>query len=159
MEEIQEHKCARIGMKVSLLVATLAIIVLLVLTISYVADWFRYSVADKLISLSATVLILAVFYTSAGFLGKAAGKNICRERHKLGASIFVGIGVTLGSLAVAALAAEVSIQLAKILEEGRLDGPGFVLVMTILGGVLPAILLGILYGVLVRWRLTKAGCL
>lgn len=144
-------------MKVSLWCATLAIIGPLVFMIPYAANLRRYAVTDVLITLASIVVILVLFYASAAFLGKAAGKNICRERRDLGGAILLGIGVALGSLVVAAVAVELVVLLAKIFYSQN-EALGFWLLMILLFGTLPAILLGILYGILMRWRLAKAGC-
>lgn len=144
-------------MKVSLWCATLAIIGPLAFMIPYGTNLRRYAAKDVLITLASIIVILVPFYASAAFLGKAAGENICRERRDLGGAILLGIGVALGSLVVAALAVELAVLLAKIFYSQR-EAHGFLLLMILMFGTLPAILLGVLNGILMRWRLAKAGC-
>jgi hypothetical protein len=158
MDGMQKHKCALIGMRMCLLCAALAIAAPLIFTVPYMAAWFGYSAADKLITLAAFVFILAIFCVTAILLGRAAGRNICRRRRDSWGAMGVGIGVAMGCLVAAGLAVELAILVATIYS-GERPLPGLLLFYILLLGTLPAILLGILYGALLRWRLTKAGCL
>lgn len=155
MTEIKEQQCASVGMRVGLLCATLALIVPLVFVIPYAKDMYRYKAADNLMTLGVVAFILVVFYASAAILGKTAGKIIGRSKRGLGAANSVGICLALGCLAVTAVTADFSISLAKRLS-GQSERFGLLSGLIILFGALPAILLGVLYGVLVRRRLTKA---
>jgi hypothetical protein len=157
MKEIQEQKCASIGMKMSLFCATLAIMVPLFFVIPYVKDMSRYRASENLITVGAVALILAVFYACAALFGKVAGKVICRRRHESGKAISVGIILALGCLVAAALTVDSSILLAKMMSAERVIFGLSSLWITLIGA-LPAILFGILYGILVRWRLTKVEC-
>jgi hypothetical protein len=176
MEENREQKCASIGMKVSLLCITLAFMgpLAYLITISYIegkgipylTDLRGYSVKDVLIALGGMVIILGALYTSAIFFGRGAGKRICEMRLSVGGAIFVGIGLAFCCLAVAAVTVELTVFLTKLFyaEAGAqrptaASGYGILILMIMLFGALPTILLGVVYGIVARWRLAKAGCI
>lgn len=173
MEEIQEQRCASIGMKISLLCATLGAIAPAGIMLH---EFFQYLPGGhnarlnpahtqvKWSILIGVIVTLSALYLAAAFLGRAAGKNICRRRRSLGGAILIGIGLALLCLLVGLIV----MALFMIATSPGKDDVEFiegVVSVFVFGGVsfmvgaVPAILLGILYGVLVRWRLTKAGCL
>ena len=176
MNENHQQQCASIGMKVSLWCVTLAFIVPLayLVTVSYIEgkgipylkNVGGYGLKDTLITLGGAAIILGALYASAVFFGRGAGKRICEMRLKVGGAIFVGIGLAFCCLAAAAIAAELSVLLAKLFDGGagaqrpvETDGFGILILMIMLFGALPAILLGVVYAIVTRWRLAKAGCI
>ena len=154
MAETHEANCASIGMKMSLLCATLAIIGPLAFVIPYAKDLQRYSTKDNIITLASILFIVVVFYVAAAFLGKRAGNVICRKKLKLGGSVLRGIGLALCCLWFAAVLVDLSIFVAKALT-GQVEPPGILTGVILLFGIPPATFLGIVYGVLVRWRLGR----
>ncbi len=173
MEETQEQQCASIGMKMSLLCATLGAIAPAVIMLHEFFEYLPGGVSARMNPaytqvkwsiLLGVIVTLCGLYLAAAFLGRAAGKNICRRRRGLGGAILVGIGLALSCLLVGLIVMSLFLLVAAPGKdnvgfiEGLVSVYAFVGVSFMLGAV-PAILLGILYGVLARWRLTKAGCL
>jgi hypothetical protein len=162
MEERQEHQCARVGMNVSLLCVTLGaaapVIVMLKEFMQSLAGGPSARSGVKWAILVGIILTLIPLYLAAGLLGRLAGKIICQKRRGYGGAIFTGIVLALSCLATGALALAVVVG-ANSGSRDLLGMAALLLLGTGLYGFLPAILLGVLYGALVRWRLTKAGCL
>ena len=173
MEERQEQQCASIGMKMSLLCATLGAIAPAVIMLheffeslpgGYNARLNPAYTQVKWTILIGVIVTLIGLYLAAAFLGRAAGKHICRRRRSLGGAILVGIGLALGCLLIGLIAMSLFLLVAAPGKdnvgfiEGLVSVYAFVGVSFMIGAV-PATLLGVLYGVLARWRLTKAGCL
>jgi len=154
MTNIPETHCANIGMRMSVLCATLAIIGPLGFTIPYAKDFQRYSTKDNLITVVGIVVIAGAFYTAAAYLGKVAGKIICRKQLKFGGSILVGIGLAISCLVFAAVIIDLTILIAKLLS-GQREAPGILALVIIVFGAVPAAFLGVVFGGLVRWRLAR----
>jgi hypothetical protein len=176
MEEKHEQQCASIGMKVSLLCVTLAFILPLayLITISYIegkgipylTNLGGYSGKDTWLALGGAIIILGTLYTCAVFFGRGAGKRICEMKLNVGGAIFVGIGLAFCCLAAVAVTAELTVFLTKLFDAGggaqrptAESGFGILILMIMLFGALPALLLGVVYGIVARWRLNKAGCI
>jgi uncharacterized protein YuzE len=172
MEERQEQQCASIGMKISLLCATLGAIAPVGIMLHEFFQYLPGGVSARMNPgltqvkwsiLLGVIVTLSALYLAAAFLGRAAGKNICRRRRSLGGAIFVGTGLALfcllvGLIVMALFMAATSPGKDDVeFIEGVVGVFVFVSISLMVGAV-PAILLGILYGVLMRWRLTKAGC-
>ena len=173
MEERQEQQCASIGMKMSLLCATLGAIAPATIMLHEFFQYLPGGVSARMNPaytqvkwpiLIGIIVTLSGLYLAAAFLGRAAGKNICRRRRGIGGAILVGIGLALCCLFVGLIALSLFLLAAAPGKDNVEFIEGLVSVYVFVGvsfmvGAVPAILLGILYGVLARWRLTKAGCL
>lgn len=158
MEQIPEHKCARVGRMVGLLCATLAALV----PAGIVLKEFIYSLpgrpdarwGHKWPLLIGGIVTLLALYLVAAFVGSNIGENTCRERKGYAGAIGGGVGVALATLVAGSLVAAICYALGYAPEHPLREAFGL-LILVWLYGVLPAILLGVLYGVLVRWYLTK----
>jgi hypothetical protein len=161
MEKRLEHKCARVGRIVGLLCATLAAL----LPGGIVLKEFIYSLPGRLGASSGTkwpllvggIITLLVLYLVAALVGSNIGENICRDRRGYAGAIAGGIGVSFSTLAAGSLVAAACYAFGYALKDPLGEAFGLVL-LTWLFGILPAILLGVLYGVLVRWYLTNIKC-
>ena len=161
MENKQEHECARVGMMVGLLCASIAAIVPAIMMLgefveSLPGGRFAHSGVKWPILVGSIVTLLAL-YLVAALLGRKAGKYICREGHGSTEAILAGIGVALSCLVVGGAVAALCIAVGDA-SSARVGRDISILLLIWLFGALPAILLGVLYGVLVRWRLTKIRC-
>jgi hypothetical protein len=173
MEEIHEQPCAGIGMKISLLCATLGAMAPAGIMLHEFfqslpgGDNARLNPAHTQVKwsiLPGVIVTLSALYLAAAFLGRAAGKNICRRRRALGGAIFVGTCLALCCLLIGLI---VMTLFVVAISTGKDDVEFIEVVLRVYAvvgvsfmvGAVPAILLGVLYGVLARWRLTKAGCL
>jgi hypothetical protein len=104
------------------------------------------------------IATLTALYLTAAFLGRKAGENIYRQRRGYKGSIFVGVGLALSCLAVSVTVAAVFIA-ADAWRHSVNNAVGYLVlsgVMMWVVGALPAILLGVFYGILVRRYLPKA---
>jgi hypothetical protein len=162
MEPTQEQRCASVGMKVSILCALLGALV----PAGMMLKEFLQSLPGGVqpanahpkwpipIGMIVTVVALCLI---AALLGKIAGKIICRRRCKFGAAALVGVCLAL----ICMLAGIVVASLFTLIAQPSLDSLAIIGIFglaTLIMGALPAVLLGVLYGILVRWRLVKAGC-
>ena len=152
MNEIPEQRCASIGMRVSLLCVTMGVIAPAGIMLHEFFQFFNWSI------LKGVLATLFAVYLAALLLGRNAGKIICRGRRSFGRVISVGIGLALSCLAVGA-AVTAGFGVAPTASSSWVEkvfGVWLLSALIWLIGALPAILLGMLYGVMVRWRLTKA---
>ena len=160
MVKTKEQLCAGVGVRVALLCAALGALVALVMM--YVI--FSPSEVSEALRAGWPMIAggLAGLFLMAGVLGREAGRTISQRKRGYVGAIFIGIGVALCSLALAAFVG--SVVGYAIQESGRSAGVGIIGIILFAGtyvmiyGFLPALLLGVLCGVLLRWRLTKAGC-
>lgn len=169
MEELQEQQCASIGMKMSLLCVSLGAIAPAGIMFheflqSLPGGFMAYSrlhpehTQVKWSILIGIIFTLVVLSLAAAFLGREAGKNICRRRRGFGGAILVGMGLALTCLLVGVVAAALFSLVTSPLDPFG-SAPSIIALfggVTLLVGAVPAMLLGVLYGVLVRWRLNKA---
>jgi hypothetical protein len=158
MEESKEQLCAGVGTRVTLVCAALGALAALALmsTVPGRSEDVRAALRTgwPMIAGGLTALFL-----TAGILGREVGRNISRRKRGYAGAMLMGVGVALFSLALAAL---VGGTIGFILERSvGWDGVGVIYVagaIVTFYGFLPAALLGALYGAVLRWRLTKAGC-
>ena len=160
MEKSQEQLCAGIGARVTLLCAALGALVALAMMYGIFSP---REVGEALrAGWPAIAGALAMLFLMAGVLGREAGRSISRRKRGYAGAIFISIGVALCSLALAAfVGGGVGFALQDSGREAGVGGAAiifFVGTYTMIYGFVPAILLGALCGVLLRWRLTKAGC-
>ncbi len=113
------------------------------------------------IQLGVIAGIVALFL-SATFLGKIAGRIICYKLRGIAGAAFVGFCLALSCVVIAIVAgAPFSFlvqELSNITPEHKSDFLVFIvapLFWILFFGILPAMLLGGLYGILVRRRLAK----
>ena len=157
MDKLKEQECASIGRKIALWCAFptalvfLGVMVYLHVHLSLTREQQRQNLVAGLLYFGVlTPVILGTLYLAAAFLGRMAGKFIYRRMRGFAGATFVGICWALGCYVSVALVMVITFLSSAISD---LD----VFFMTSLLGLtlgmylsLPAILLGVLYGVLVR---------
>ena len=111
------------------------------------------------------VLMLALYlsplFITAAFFGTRAGRFLCHKGNRLNLNIWIGIALALGSVTAEVLACTfvyIVMRGGDALVGGELFYAWFApLAIIMMFGGLPAVGLGVLYGILVRSRLDKLG--
>jgi hypothetical protein len=151
MTDHDVHGCARIGSRIGVLCAGLGIAVAVVmLKMMGMDDLFAPRVFLGPIGLGVLVL-----FVSAAVLGRKAGVFMCKHGNRTLIDAAGGLVVAFGSIAMAVFAGSVS---SLVAVRSLKDVATVLLVPQIVVGMfggIPAIVLGVLYGFLVRWRLLK----
>ena len=165
MDKLKEQECASIGRKIALWCALPAALVFLGIIVSKLLDVFleqqerrQQNLVTGLLYFGVLIpVILGTLYLSAAFLGRIAGNLIYHRTRGLTGAAFVGIGLTVSCLLsvvvvwiiynVIVAAMTNSIILGTALMTSSIVG-----LAVLLFGSVPAILLGVLYGILVRKR-------
>jgi hypothetical protein len=156
----EEHGCGSIGRWVAVLCAGVGAVAAFLMLQAFGIGKFIFSTGfPKEIAVG-----LVVLFITAAVLGKKAGIYLCDKTSATGRNVLVGLGVAFGSIAVAVLAGT----LVGFLGEADhiLRAENFSVVNAVLGffiplllvlwfGGIPAILLGVFYGFMVRNRLRK----
>ncbi len=164
MTEFKPHICASVGMKTSLLFVTLGAVTafILMLTIFGVNGTYDILIDEGLQIQLGVITGIAALFLSAVFLGRIAGRIICHKLRSFTGAIFVGICLAISCIVIAiiagALFAFLVQELSNITPEHKSDLLVFILAplfWILFFGVLPAMLFGGLYGILVRRRLAK----
>ena len=156
----EEHGCGSIGRWVAVLCAGLgvgaAVLMLLALGISKFILPFPFP--------KEILVGLVILFIAAASLGKKAGIYLCDKTNATGRNVLVGIGVAFGSIAAAVLAGTFVGFLGEadhILRAENFSVVNFVigffipLLLVLWFGGIPATLLGVFYGFMVRNRLRK----
>ena len=166
MTEFKSNNCASVGMRMSLLFAALGVVAPFVLILAYLALIEMLFIQELSFQLGVIAGIVTLFL-SAAFLGRIAGKIICHKWRGIAGATFVGVCLVISCIVLAivagasfwALVDRFLVQEPSVITSGNefgfLDFMGTLLVLFLFFGGLPAILLGGLYGVLVRRRLAK----
>jgi len=168
MDQTEERQCGSIGMKVSLLCALLGAvapvaIMLKEFLLSLPGGLTAYSrlhpqdAQPKWPILIGIVVSLIGLGVAAALLGKLAGKIICRRKSKFAGAALVGICLAFSCIIAGILVASL-VTLVVMPSLDSLAVIGIYSFATLVVGAIPAVLLGVLFGALVRWRLVKAGC-
>jgi hypothetical protein len=151
------HTCGKIGRKNSILCATLGVLVacLLLIPLGAIGIAVNGDSTFKLI----LFIGLGSLYLAASSLGKIAGRFLCKTSNLM-PSVIIGVGLALGCLAISVLTGSLSLVIVNMISRSP-DSTHLVtylvvplFVVFVYGGV-PAVLLGVLYGVLVRKQLAK----
>jgi hypothetical protein len=161
MDKLKEQECASIGRKIALWCALPAALVFLgVMVYLYVylsleqQERQRQNLVAGLLYFGVlTPVILGTLYLSAAFLGRMAGKLIYRRMRGFAGAAFVGICWALGCYMSVAVVWFIFFLIVAATSDSTVP------FMTSLAGLavgmygsVPAILLGVLYGILVRKR-------
>lgn len=158
MEESELQRCGRVGMNTGLICATLG--VLTALTILTALDLMR------LVTQTGTEITIGIFaglmalYVSAALMGRFAGRAVSYCGNNTALNLLIGILLALVSFAFASVAGFCAGFVAATRNSSVVlsDMPfGFAAFFSLmLGfGIIPAFFLGLLYGVLIKWRLIK----
>lgn len=164
MEESKQHLCASVGMKISLLCAALGVITAFSLMFAiFGANGVYDLLIDEGLQIQAGVIagIIALFIFAAS-LGRIAGKVVCRKARGLTGAAFVGICLALGCVALSIVAGAPFSFLVQELSDTYSPHKSSLFIFIVaplywimMFGALPAMLLGVLYGALVRRKLAK----
>lgn len=162
MTRIPEHKCGSVGMKMGVLFALIGA----AMPVGMMLKEFLQSVPgfttgalhpDDLTKwpiLIGVIITLITLSVVGAILGRTAGHVICRRRSSRAGAALVGICLAISCLVAAVLVAA----LFSVVVQPSLDSAGvsgLFALMTVIVGALPATALGVLYGMVVRWRIAK----
>ena len=148
--------CGRIGRRMGVFCAFLGVMTAYLMLQAMEAYWFRPTISEVLM----LALYLCPLFIAAAFLGTKAGTFLCRKGNRLGLNILIGIALAFGSITIEVLAwTFVYIVMrgsGEVLVGWDLFKAWFVpLAVILMVGGIPATVLGVLYGFLVRRRLNK----
>jgi hypothetical protein len=159
MLDYHDHGCRSVGKWIAVLCAALGVAIAFIMM-----GGLKTNLASFSFSLPKELAVgLVVLFLAAVFLGERAGVFLCGRSNDLATHVLVGQGVAFGSITMAVLSGTL---VAFISEGYLLSGPeanplthvfGFFLplLLVLMFGGIPAVLLGVLYGLLVRNRLRK----
>lgn len=157
MQSHQVHTCGKIGRKNSILCATLGVVAafLLLIPLGAIGIAVNGDRAFKLILL----ICLGALYLAASSLGKMAGRFLCNRSSQM-LNVIIGVGLALACLAISVLTGSLSVVVVNMIG-GSPDSNDLVtylvvplFIVFVYGGV-PAVVLGVIYGVLVTTQLAK----
>ena len=149
------HTCGKIGRKNSILCATLGVLAAFLLLIPLGAIGLAVN-GDSTFKL-ILFISLGALYLAAASLGKMAGRFLCKKSNLM-PSVIIGVGLALGCLAISVLTGSLSLVVANIIR-GSPYSTDLVtylvvpLVVVFIYGGVPAVAIGVLYGVLVGKQL------
>ena len=158
MTDHHRHGCGRVGSWISVLCAALGVLTAYLMIGPLALDWLI-----NIFHLPIEVIVgVVALFVAAALLGRKAGTFLCERRNDLPMNVLIGIGLAFSSIAVAVWSATlvgVLRELPNISQSPHPLGILYIiflplLVICIYGGI-PAVLLGILYGFLVRHQLWK----
>jgi len=156
IEDHVVHGCGRIGRRTGVFCAFLGVVTAFGMLEFFGTSWYGLSVWHIL----RFLLFLAPLFLAAAFLGTKAGKFLCRKGNKPGLNAGIGIAVALGSITVEVL----TWTFVYIVTRGAgevLTGWDLLyawlapMAIIMMFGGIPAVGLGVLYGVLVGKRLAN----
>jgi hypothetical protein len=147
--------CALVGARVALLCASLGALTAFALAYVRFSPETFWEILDQ--GWPAIAVGLVGLYLVAWLLGRGAGRAIAQRKHGYPGAIFLGVGVALCGLVAAMFLGSLAYGVRDSGEHWADAALIFGLYLTIFWS-LPAALFGVLCGVLLRWRLTKAGC-
>jgi hypothetical protein len=159
VQELRPDVCARVGMRWSLVFAGLgvltAVLVLVLLKIQALLG------GTDPVFLAAIVVGLATLFLSAALLGRLAGRIVYLSGNNLFANLVIGAMLALGCVIIPATAGSfVGVLLVAYKQPSFArpnvfkDAGGLSLLISFYGSG-PAVLLGFLYGVLVKLTLQR----
>ena len=160
MLDYHEHGCGSIGTWIGLVCAAVGVGTAALMVYALNLDWYLFpSNPPKEVVVGVVALFLAAVY-----LGKKSGVYLCGKHSRLSLNVLVGLGVAFGSISIAVLAGTL---VAIVSNPGEIfSDPDFnpfnlvlgfflMLGLVLLFGGVPAVVLGVLYGFLVRNRLRE----
>lgn len=153
-----DHGCGSVGRWISVLCAALGVVTAILMIRAMNIGWYvpGYPIPKEI------AVGLVVLFIAAAFLGEKAGVRLCGRSHDVPLNVLVGQGVAFGSIAIAVMAGTL---VGVVSAAGEiLSSPGFTpigvvlllfgpLFLVLMFGGIPAVLLGLLYGFVVRNRL------
>jgi len=159
MLDEDDHGCGSIGRWIALVCAALGVVAAIVMVRAIGIPKF---VVPLNAPTKEMIVGLIALFIAAAWLGKKAGMYLCDKSHDTAMNVVVGLGVAFGSISISVMTGTL---VGMVSELPRISGsvnfnPLYVLLgffiplfFVLLFGAIPAILLGVLYGFLVRNRL------
>jgi hypothetical protein len=158
MQTHEFHTCGKIGTKNSVLCATLGVLAACLILTAWGAIAGIAVNSDGLFKVIVFISLVAL-YLAASCLGKLAGRFLCKRSSQM-LNVIIGVGLALSCVAISVLTGSLSLVVVNMIV-GSPDSTDLatylvvpLLVVLIYGGA-PAVILGVLYGVLVGTQLTK----
>jgi hypothetical protein len=155
MENYPDHGCGRIGRRTGLLCAGLGAV-----TAYFMLKLIGFWNAPAFGLNPAMVFGVLVLFVVSGFFGTRAGIYMCWQGNKTGLNIFIGLLLALGSIVIPVWAGCVFYiffhEPNRIIEVKHIPNI-FIspLLMILIFGGIPAVFLGVLYGLLTGMQLDK----
>jgi len=160
MLDYHDHGCGSVGRWIGVLCAALGVVTAYLMIQLMNLGWYIpvYPMPKEV------ALGLVVLFLTSAFLGERAGMRLCGKSDDVSLNVLLGQGVAFGSITIAVMFATL---VGVISAAGTVVGsPGFTplglvfalfmpLCLVLLVGGVPAVGLGVLYGLLVRNRLRK----
>ena len=154
MFDDNDHGCGRIGRWIGVFCAALGLATASLMWTGMGGTWY---ISFSTLPPELIAGFVALFVGSA-YLGTKAGVFLCEKRHALSMCMVTGIGVALGSIAIAVWTGMI---VGIVRDFGQFFGRNFTVLSLVLAvfaplglillfGGIPAMLLGVLYGILVR---------
>jgi hypothetical protein len=163
MFDHEEHGCGAIGRWVGVACAGLGLATAALMLMGMGGFGRGFGQINFLTMPPELIIALVALFAAAAYLGSKAGVFLCQKQHALSMCMVVGIGVALGSIAISVWTGTF---LGIVRHAGEFFGRDFTVLNLILApfvsllfillfGGIPAMLLGALYGFLVRRGLRK----
>jgi hypothetical protein len=159
MQELRPDVCARVAMRWSLLFAALGVLAAYLLLVLLGAQALAIGTAPEY--LSGLAVGLATLCLSAGLFGRLAGRIVYRSGNNVLVNLFIGVGLALGCLILTTIAGTLVGVLMVVSKQPTFarsnplkDVAGLSLLILFYGTV-PAALLGLGYGALVKVTLDR----
>ena len=114
--------------------------------------------ASNIPRLTPTILVgLVALFVGAGFFGKKAGNFLCEKGNSTAMNVLIGIALAYGSIAIAFAAGSFWAIVISGVDAGNVVAFLFYFIAIFMAvvGAIPATLLGVLYGFLMRNELRK----
>ena len=153
------HGCGRAGAWIGVLCAALGVL------IAGVMVWAMG--IGRFVGLPGLPIELVVgligLFVAAGCFGKKAGVFVCKRGNGLSTNVLIGIALAFGSIAIAVWTGTIALAVKELINGhvphiaallvAVLVGWLFILLVFLIYGGIPAALLGVVYGFLLRHRL------
>ena len=161
MTDHDVHGCGRAGAWMGVLCAAVGVLAAGLMVWALGIGW---AIGLPMLPIEVVIALTALFI-GASYFGKKAGVFLCKRGNRLSTNVLIGIALAFGSIAIAVWAGTI----VGILHElprhdflgvgtmfvGLLFGWLFFLVVILMYGGIPAALLGVTYGSLMRRQLRK----
>lgn len=146
------HGCGRAGAAMGVLCAFFGAVIagMIMLALGFMD-------ASNIPRLTPPIVVgLVALFVGAGFFGMKAGNFLCEKRNNTAMNVLIGIALAYGSIAMAVGAGSLWAILISGVEAGNVVFIlYFIVIFTAALGAIPATLLGVLYGFLMRNELRK----
>ena len=159
MQELTRDLCARVGMRWSLLFAALGVLTaFLLLVLLQIQALVTEPVPE---SRSGIIIGLATLCLSAALLGRLAGRIVYLSGNELGFNLIIGTALALGCVIISVIAGSVIGMLMAVshqpsfVRSNAMEDAGVISLVILFCASGPTVMLGMLYGVLVKVTLDR----